>query len=126
MTDGLGIIIDQLEHQKTAIDRALTALREIDAEPTMAPQIGPAATPEASTVKRKQFSAESRKKMALAQKARWAKIKGESEPVPATPEAPKAKRKISAEGLQRIIAATKKRWRLKRAAAKPGLAKKAA
>ena len=32
-----------------------------------------------------------------------------------SPEAPKAKRKISAEGMKNIIAATKKRWKLKKA-----------
>jgi hypothetical protein len=117
------IIIKQLENQKTAIETALAALQELDGEPTTAPQIGPAATPEAPTAKRKQFSAASRKKMALAQKARWAKIKGKVEPPsPPTPEAPKARRQISAEGLQRIIAATKKRWRLQRAAAKAAFA----
>jgi hypothetical protein len=123
--DSLGIIIAQLEHQKTAIETALSALREIDAEPSTPGHVEPVATPEAPP-KRKQFSAASRRKMAQAQKARWAKIKGESEPLAATPEPPKTKRKISAEGLQRIIAATKKRWRLQRAAAKASLAKKAA
>ena len=57
--------------------------------------------------------------MAEAQKARWAKIKGE----PVTPELPKAKRQISAEGMKRIVAATKKRWKRQRAEA---VAKKAA
>ena len=38
--------------------------------------------------------------------------------VAATPEAPKPKRKMSKEGLARIVAATKKRWRLQKAAAK--------
>jgi hypothetical protein len=56
--------------------------------------------------------------MALAQKARYAKLKGESEPpTPATPEPPKVKRKISPEGMKRIIAATKRRWRLQKAKA---------
>jgi hypothetical protein len=64
--------------------------------------------------------------MAEAQKARWAKIKGESEPPsPAGPEAPK--RQISEDGRKRMIAATKKRWKLQKAkAAKSALAKKAA
>jgi hypothetical protein len=53
-----------------------------------------------------------RKRMAEAQRARWAKIKGESEPP--SPEPPKAKRQISPEGMKRIIAATKKRWRLQK------------
>jgi len=55
--------------------------------------------------------------------------RGESElPASATPEPPKAKRKLSAAGREAIIAATKRRWALKRAeAAKvPGPAKKAA
>jgi hypothetical protein len=65
--------------------------------------------------------------MALAQKARWAKIKGEIEPPPPpAPGPPKPKRRISAEGMKRIIAATKKRWRLQKAAAKSATAKKVA
>jgi hypothetical protein len=62
--------------------------------------------------------------MAMAQKARWARLKGESEP-PAPAKPPKAKRRISAEGMKRIIAATKKRWRLQKAAAKAAAKKPA-
>jgi hypothetical protein len=55
--------------------------------------------------------------MAEAQKLRYAKLKGETQPpTPVTPEPPKVKRKISAEGMERIIAATKRRWAAKRAA----------
>jgi hypothetical protein len=49
--------------------------------------------------RRKKFSASSRRRMALAQKARWAAIKGTSEPSspatpePVTPESAKTKRK---------------------------------
>jgi hypothetical protein len=54
-----------------------------------------------------------------AQRLRWAKIRGESElAAPAMPQPPKTKRRISAEGMKRIIAATKKRWRLQKASAK--------
>jgi hypothetical protein len=57
--------------------------------------------------------------MALAQKQRWAKIKGESEkPAPALAPAPKAKRKLSAAGRAAIVAATKKRWAAVKAAKK--------
>ena len=118
MTEGLNGIIKQLERQKTAIERALAALREVDATATAA-QVEPAATPEAPARKRRKFSAASRRKMALAQQARWAKIKGETEPLSAlTPKPALPKRRISAEGMKRIIAATKKRWRLQRAATK--------
>jgi hypothetical protein len=103
------------EQQKTHIDAKIAELR------ALLPG-GPAetaATLEAPTRKRKKFSAASRRKMAVAQKARWAKIKGESEPsAPATPKVTKPKRRFSKEGMARIIAATKKRWRLQKAAAK--------
>ena|ERR1017187_1509416 len=101
------------EQQKTHIDAKIAELR------ALLPG-GPAesaTTPEAPTRKRKKFSAASRRRMAMAQKARWAKIKGESEST-APAKAPKAKRRISKEGMARIIAATKKRWRLQKAAAK--------
>jgi hypothetical protein len=77
----------------------------------------PIAKSEAPVGKRKKFSAAARKRMAEAQKLRYAKLKGETQPpTPAKPEASKAKRKISSEGMKRIIAATKKRWAAKRAA----------
>ena len=55
--------------------------------------------------------------MKEAQQRRWAKIRGESEaPSPAVmPEPQKAKRKLSAAGRRAIVAATKRRWALKRA-----------
>jgi hypothetical protein len=103
--------VEGYEVQKARIDQKIAELR------AMLPggSAEAAATPTAPTGKRKRFSAASRRKMALAQKARWAKIKNESEP-PAPAEAPKAKRKMSKEGLARIIAATKERWARVRAA----------
>src|ERR1017187_6307791 len=100
--------IQGFEVQKQHIDSKIAELR------TMLPG-GPsenAATPEAPTRKRKKFSAAARRKMAQSQKLRWARIRGEAEP--ATPEPPK--RRISEEGMKRIMAATKKRWRLAKAA----------
>src|ERR1035441_3248372 len=107
--------IEGFEAQKTRIDAQIAELQAVlSGGPTAA-----ATTPEVPTRKRKRFSAASRRKMAMAQKARWAKIKGESEPpAPAKPEATKPKRRISKEGMAKIIAATKKRWRLQKAAAK--------
>jgi hypothetical protein len=106
-----------MEVQKEKLDAKIAELRAmLSGGPTSA------AAPEAPTKKRKKFSAAARRRMKEAQQRRWAKIRGEAEPVP---EKPKAKRKISKEGLARIIAATKKRWRLQKAAAKAA-AKKAA
>ena len=118
MADNFTGIIDQLEKRKAAIERALAALREANGVAATA-QVEPATMPEAPTGKWKKFSAAARRRMALAQKARWAKIKGEIQPTaPPATETSKPKRRISAEGMKRIIAATKKRWRLKRTAAK--------
>jgi hypothetical protein len=77
------------------------------------------AAQESPTGKRKKFSAASRRKMAEAQRLRWAKLKGGTQPAkPAAVAAPKPKRKLSASGRTAIIAATKKMWARKRAAAK--------
>jgi hypothetical protein len=65
------------------------------------------------------MSAAVRKRMGDAQRKRWAESKKESEPPsPVTPDAPKAKRNLSAAGKAAIVAALKKRWAAKRAAAK--------
>src|ERR1017187_4844297 len=105
--------IEGFEAQKTRIDAQIAELQAVLTGASTAP----AAKPESPTRKRKKFSAASRRKMAMAQEARWAKIKGEPEPpAPAAKEAPKPKRKLSAAGRRAIIAATKKRW----AAKQPG------
>ena len=113
------------EQQKARIDDQIAELRGLLDGGT---KPAPAATPEATTVKRK-ISAAARRRMALGQKARWAKLKGESmSPAPiATPEPPKAKRKLSKAGRAAIIAATKARWdriRAEAAKAKPVVAEK--
>jgi hypothetical protein len=55
------------------------------------------------------MSASARKRIALAQKKRWAVYKAEHGAKQAAPKAQK-KRVISAAGRARIAAATKKRW----------------
>jgi hypothetical protein len=93
------------EAQKQQIDSKIAELRNM-----LDNRDGAA---EAPKLKRK-ISAASRRRMALAQKKRWAAIKGASRAMsPAGSEPPK--RRISEEGMKRIIAATKRRWALKRA-----------
>jgi hypothetical protein len=115
--------IEGFEAQKRRIDEKIGELRAmLHGVPAKS-----AAASEAPGRTRKKFSAAARRKMALAQKTRWAKIKGQNEPPSsATPEPPKPKRRISPEGMKRIIAATKKRWRLQKAAAKSAPTKKSA
>jgi hypothetical protein len=118
MTESFTGVIDRLERQKAAIERALAALREVDAPPT-------AAQPANSPAARKGgMTPAGRRRLSAALKKRWAAKKA-AEAAPA-PEPSKPKRRISPEGMKRIIAATKKRWRLQRAAAKAATAKKVA
>ena len=99
------------EQQKTHIDAKIAELRAL----LPGGSAETAATLEVPIRKRKKFSAASRRKMAMAQKARWAKLRGESEP----PEPPaKPKRQLSKAGRANIVAALKKRWAAKNAKAK--------
>ena len=114
--------IEGFESQKARIDQQISELRVMLSG-------GPAETPATPEPKRKKFSVSARRRMKEAQQRRWAKIRGESEPPgPAdSPEPQQSKRRISEEGMKRIVAATKKRWRLAKAAkAQAGAAKKAA
>jgi len=106
--------IDGFEAQKIRIDGQIAELRGM-LNGRSASTAATAGTTEAPTRKRKKFSAAARRKMAMAQKARWAKFKGAPT---ASSKAEKPKRKLSAAGRKAIIAALKKRWALKRAAAK--------
>jgi hypothetical protein len=103
--------IEGFTQQRARIDQKIAELRAIRSG-----QPASSATPEPVPGKRKRFSAASRKKMAVAQKARWAKLKGETEPATATPTASKRKRKMSAAGREAIAEATRKRWEAFRAA----------
>src|SRR5262245_35287421 len=66
---------------------------------------------------RRKMSATGRKRIAEAQRQRWAAVKGASEA--ATPQPTKRKRRLSAAGRAAIVAALKKRWADKRASEKP-------
>jgi hypothetical protein len=114
------------EEQKRHIDAQIGELR------AMRPggRTEPATAPETPTLERRKFSAAARQRMKEAQQRRWAKIKGESEPPsePVTLQAAKPKRKLSKAGRAAIVAALKKRWAAKKAAAvktAPTVAKKA-
>jgi hypothetical protein len=75
---------------------------------------GPSTVPAPVTGAPKRIiSPAARRRMAAAQRKRWAvarKTKAESGPAPALPKADRKKRRLSPEGRARIIAATKRRW----------------
>jgi hypothetical protein len=110
----LAAAIEGFEAQKRHIDTQIAEIRQKlgggSAEPAAAPEPGR---------KRRKMSAAGRKRIAEAQRKRWAASRKESvAPAKAAKaDAPKAKRRLSAAGRKRIIEATKKRWALVRAAA---------
>jgi U3 small nucleolar ribonucleoprotein component len=66
--------IEGFESQKVRLDQKIAELQAMRS----GDHAGTAAASEASPRRRKKFSAAARRKIALAQKARWARIKGES------------------------------------------------
>ena len=112
--------IDGFTAQKAQLNQRIAELRAMLNGGS--PQAAAASEP--SPRKRRKMSAEARRRIAMAQRARWAKFRGVTKPEAAKLKAHKPKRRISPEGLKRIIAATKKRWRLQRAVAKLGKATK--
>jgi hypothetical protein len=117
--------IEGFESQKRRIDSQIDELRQLlngDSAET--------GTESGTLARKRKISAAGRRRMAAAQKARWAKIRGEAEPALslAAPKQAKQKRKLSAAGRKAISEATKRRWAAKRAEAqsKPAVAKNAA
>jgi len=90
---------DKASQQLNALDTAIRALREMKIP--------------WATRGRRTMSAAARARIAAAQRARWAKVKGQRKVVSIAP-----KRRISPAGLARIRAATKARWAKVRAGRK--------
>jgi hypothetical protein len=120
----LAAAIEGFEAQRKRLDTRIAEIRQqltgIPMEEEAA-EDGPEATD--GRRKRRKMSPAARKRIADAQKKRWAAVRKESAPVAkkaaktaAKTEAPKAKRRLSAAGRKRIIDATKKRWAAVRAA----------
>lgn len=86
-------IIKELQQERTRIDRAVQALTSLNGT---APKAAPART----------MSASVRRRIAAAQRARWAKQKGAQAKAGNT----RPKRRISPAGIARIRAAAKARW----------------
>ena len=100
---GLASLVSELRAERTnLVDR----LRHVDAALSVLSKLGGGSS---HTKPGHTVSASARKRMSLAQKARWAKAKG---------HAPKPKRTISAAGRKRIAAAQRARWAKVRAAKK--------
>jgi len=100
---GLSEFVSKLRAARTSL---ADELRHVDAALVV---LGKMKGGSSSTKPGRTMSAAGRRRISLAQKARWAKAKG---------QAPKAKRKMSAAGRKRIAAAQRARWAKIRAANK--------
>ena len=92
---GLASIVSELKLVRTSL---VDELRHVDAALSV---LGKSNEGSSYTKTRRTLSASARRRISLAQKARWAKAKG---------HAPKTKRTISAAGRKRIAAAQRARW----------------
>ena len=92
---GLASIVSELRAKRTNL---VNELRHVDAALSVLGKLGSGSS---HTKPTHTMSAAARRKISLAQKARWAKAKG---------RAPKPKRTISAAGKKRIAAAQRARW----------------
>ena len=72
MAGGLNGIIARLEEQKSAIERALSALREIEGSEVQSREEKPLAPRKVRTKRKRGVTPEGRKRLAEAMKRRWA------------------------------------------------------
>jgi hypothetical protein len=101
-----------IEAQKKQLDERAAQIRQmLDGNQTEATT----ASSETAPRKRRKLSAAARKRIAEAQKARWAKVRGRS---PAKAVAPKAKRKLSPAARAKLVVNLKKARAAKAAKAK--------
>jgi len=101
--------LKQMQSQVEKLDRAISVIESLNGTGTTRQTNQPTQTMAAPT---RFISAASRRKMALAQQARWAKIRKKSQPVAATKTASSApvKRTMSPAARRKIAAFQKARW----------------
>src|SRR5579872_3474619 len=110
MADGLNGIIARLEQQRTVIDRALTALREVEGieAPTLAARGSSAPAP-----RKRGMTAAGRRRVSEALKKRWAAKRASAQ---GASKAAPGKGGMPAEGRKRLADAMRRRWALAKAA----------
>jgi hypothetical protein len=125
MTEGLNGIIAGLERQKTAIERALAALRDVDGGEST-PRAEVSVTP---ATRKGRMTPEGRKRLSAALRKRWALRKAaDAAPVVSAQQPIRRKGGMTEDGRRRLAEAMKRRWAVKRAGAavKKGARKKRA
>jgi len=84
------------------LEKAISAIEGLNGNP--------AGTPLSGTRPKKTMSAAARRRIAQAQRARWAKVRKQSSPNTSAQPSNSGKARISAEGRKRIAAAARTRW----------------
>jgi cell division septum initiation protein DivIVA len=114
-TDILAAALAGFEEQKKRLDARIAELRQQLNGGSPASTQGPIPQP----TKRRRMSTGARRRIAAAQRRRWADRKAGAGTTAKTATTPvKKKRRLSVAGRKAIIEATKKRWAAVRAAAK--------
>jgi hypothetical protein len=105
-------VISQLETQRSAIDRAISALREVTGKSPLAKVISPSSN---GQPRKRHLSPEGRRRIIEATKRRWAvkRAKGTAAP---------RRGAMSTEGRKRLALAMKRRWAAAKKAGKKQLA----
>ena len=93
----LDSVLAQLRQERERLNAAIAALEGVT-------------TNSGSRRTTNRISAAGRRRIAAAQKARWAKLKAGKNVVPISKATPKAKRRLSRAGRKRIAAAQQARW----------------
>jgi len=116
----LGNALQELRKDRSATQLRLEKLNQIISGIESLNGTGAAVSSKTTSPAKRTMSASARRRISLAQKARWAKVRGHSQPISVgkkTSPVP-AKRTISAAGRKRIAAAQRARWAKLRAANK--------
>ena len=112
-------VISQLERQRSAIDRAISALREVAGKSSLAKVTSPSSN---GQHRKRHLSPEGRRRIIEATKRRWATKRvnrmGTASKRTATPR----RGAMSPEGRKRLALAMKKRWAAAKKAGKKQLA----
>ena len=112
-------VISELEAQRSAIDRAISALRDVAGKSTLAKVASPSGN---SQPRKRHLSPEGRRRIIEASKRRWAKKRANGAGVASKRTAAPRRGAMSAAGRKRLALAMKKRWAAAKKAGKKQLA----
>jgi hypothetical protein len=112
-------VISQLETQRSAIDRAISALREVAGKSPLAKVTAPSTN---GQLRKRHLSPEGRRRIIEATKRRWAKERAKGAGTASKRGAASPRRAMSPAVRKRLALAMKKRWATAKKAGKKQLA----